>query len=191
MAGIGKFAKPAAGARPPAKKQSRYKGITAATPRDPMPHVGEYRLRVLEVAEGHNPGTGSDSYKVQFAIVAMNEDNDKHAIDDVVSMIQLVSGKAAQSGLSRTKAFVIAAAGFESEEDYDAFDPDGAFIDATTGVQNEYSERGDTLIGRLVDCQVTRGNTTKDGADYYREYAWAAVDEQEQEGVARPGAVDA
>jgi hypothetical protein len=171
--GIGKFNKPAAGARPPAKKKSRYAGIKAAQPRDPMPHVGEYIFRVLEVAEGHNPGKGTDSHKKTLEIVEL-DGTDQHAVGDSVVVIDLINGKGGPAGLGRVKAFTMAAAGFEDEEAYDAFDPDGEYIDSTC-------TEGGPLTGRLVACKVTRGNTVPDSTDYYRVYAWAPVGEEHQD----------
>jgi hypothetical protein len=181
---IGKFKAAGAGAaRPPVKKKSRYAGIKAAAPKDPIPHVGLYRLRVIEKEQGHNAGKGTDSYKTKFEIVELHDEDaaKHHNVGDVVIVFQLISGKAAVAGLPRVKSQVMAEAGYEDEDEYDAFDPDGLFIDATTGATNEYSEAGLTTIGRLVDCQVTRGNATPDGHDYYREYAWGVVPEEEQD----------
>lgn len=181
MTAIGKFNKPAGGTRAPAKKKSRYAGIKASTPRDSMPHIGEYILRVINIEEGHNPGKGTDSHKKSLEIVELDETAEKnHTAGDHVMVVDLISGKGGPTGLGRVKAFTMAAAGFESEEEYDAFDPDGEFIDSTC-------VEGGPLTGRLVACKVTRGNPTPDGNDYYRVYAWATVDEESQE-VARPGA---
>ena len=175
----GKFNRPAAGATP-AKKKSRYAGIQAAQPRDPMPHVGVYRFRVLACEEGHNPGKGHDSFKIKLEIVDLEPTNTHHKVGQSVSAIFLVSGPGGQAGLARTKAFVMAAAGFENEAEYDAFDPDGEFIDACAGAQNEYAARGDTILGRLVDCEVIRGNDIPGGTDYYRDFAWGVVPDAEQ-----------
>jgi hypothetical protein len=176
---LGKFTKPPVGGKPSGRK-SKYSGITAAQPRDPMPGVGLYRFRVLSCEEGHNPGKGTDSFKCRLQIVDLEEHNTQHKVGQTVFYLQLVSGPAGPSGLARVKTFVMAAAGFGSESAYDEFDPDGGFIDAITGVANGYSDAAETFIGRLVDCSVSRGNTTPDGTDFYREYAWAVVPEAEQ-----------
>lgn len=183
---IGKFNRPVAGA-PAGKKKSRYAGIQAAQPKDPMPHVGVYRFRVLECTEGHNPGKGTDSFKATLEIVDLEESNTHHSAGQRVVFIQLLSGKGGPAGLARSKSFVMAAAGFEDEAEFDAFDPNGEFIDACVGASNAYSERGDTIIGRLVDGEVLRGNTTPDGLDYYREFAWGVVPEDQQDAVAAAG----
>ena len=75
----------------------------------------------------------------------------------------------------------MATAGFEDEEAFDAFaGEEGEFLEAVTGAANAYSTDGQPLIGRFVDCQVTRGKQ-RDETDYYREFAWAVVPEEEQE----------
>jgi hypothetical protein len=154
-----------------------------------MPHAfpGVYRFRVDGCEEGHNPGKGTQSYKIALTIVGMadregNElqSNSFHHVGDTVNAIFMLTTAA---GLSRVKSFVVASSGFVDEEQYDAVDPDGEFIEATVGAKNDFSEKGFTIVGRLVDCEVTRGNATPEG-DYYREYAWGVVAEEEQaEGV--------
>lgn len=173
--------KPTAGkGAAPAKRKSKYAGISAAVPRDPMPVVGQYRFRTLECNEGFNPGTGTESFKTQLEIVEIFKGGDGHEVGDTVCVIHLISGKAGPSGLARVKAQVMASAGFEDEESYDEYDPDGEYIDAQTGADNDMSDKPG-IVGRLVDCDVTRGNPVGDTGDYYREYAWAPVSDDEQE----------
>jgi hypothetical protein len=187
----GKFNKPAAGARPPAKKKSRYGGIKAAAPKDPIPHMGTYRFRVAGIEEGYNEGKSTTSYKVSLELVLLDDRAEKHhSVGDTVVIPWVVDGaKNAQTNRGRVKAFVINAGGFESEEEYDSFDADGEFIDATTGVENAFSAY--TLIGRLVDAEVKRGNDVIDSktntptGDYYREYAWEVVDDEDQDQTPR------
>lgn len=183
---LGKFNRPATTASAPAgaKKKSRYAGIAAAQPRDPMPHVGVYRFRVLECVEGCNPGTNVESFKTTLEIVDLEEPNEHHKRGQRVTMVQLISGPSSVFGLPRTKSFVMAAAGYADEGEYDAFDPDGGFIDSCVGASNEYAKRGDTIVGRLVDCLVSRGNATPAGDDYYREFTWQPVDDAEQTAAA-------
>jgi len=145
-----------------------------------MPTVGDYRFRVVGCAEGNNPGTGNDSFKVSLEVVDSDGTDAFKSGDEGVAVF-IISGKGAQAGLSRVKSFVMAAAGYaiDDEGDYDEFDPEGDFIDSCTGAQNSFSEMGG-VDGRLVDCRVTRGGPTPDG-DYYREYSWEPVDDKDQE----------
>ncbi len=175
--GANKAATAASPARGGGKRRSRYAGIEASAPRDPMPTAGDYRFRVTECVEGHNPGTGTDSFKVKLEVVE-SDGSDANSEGENVLALFLVSGKGGQAGLSRVKSFVMAAAGYDDEEAFNEFDPEGEFIDSCTGAQNEFSDMGG-VAGRLVDCRVTRGNATPTG-DYYREYSWAPVGDDEQ-----------
>jgi hypothetical protein len=163
--------------KPAAPKKSRYAGIQAAAPRDPIPQPGAYRLRVLECEETSNPRTG-DWFRTTFEVV--DTEVAEHPIGSRVAMINQVSGSGAASGLARVKSFVMSAAGFEDESEYDTFDPEGGFIDSLVGAANEYSKEGHTIINRLVDCLVSRGNATKDGSDFYRNFTFAVVPDEEQ-----------
>lgn len=167
------------------KRRSKYGGVKAAEPRDPVPFPGIYRFRVVSVEEGHNRGRGTDSFKVSLEICQTLGDEVLDKPGDTVSAFWLTSGPAGPSGLSRVKSFVMAAAGYDDESEYDAFDPDGEFIDACAGQRNEYADAGLTIVGRYVDCEVTRGNPVvdrdtkevkigRDGKpDFYREFAWS------------------
>jgi hypothetical protein len=156
--------RPAAGARtPPPKKKSRYAGIVE-TNRDPMPDVGTYRFRLVSCEEATNPGTMKESIKIH-----------------VVPVTKV--GSEYEEGAQMLCLFMRTTAGFDSAEEYDAFDPDGEFIDSCMGVANEYSEAGATVVGRLVDCVVTRGKDTGNG-DWYRQYQWSVTPEDEQDQAA-------
>ncbi len=193
MAGIGKFAPrtaaaPAAGARPtrtPPKPVSRYAGIKAGEDRDPMLGVGDYRVRIAELLEGVNPGKGNRmSTKVGMQIVTIyDEANTQHREGDVVKAVHLHT----TAGLSELKRQVMQSAGYEVEEEFDAFEEgnEGALIDASLGRDNAFFQAGFTIVGRLVDVRVSKGNDTGSG-DYYRKYSWAVVDEAEQDLVAKP-----
>jgi len=169
----------AGGERTAPARKSRYAGVKASVPRTGMPAPGVYRFRVLSCEEGHNPGKGTDSFKADLEIVGIAEGGDGHAIGDVVTFVQLLSGRAGPAGLGRTKALVLAAAGYDDEAAFDDFAGEGEFIDAVVGHRNRYSEAGLTIVGRTVDCEVTRGRdivnptTQAPTGDYYREFAWA------------------
>ena len=155
-----KFTKPAAKTATPKKKVSRYAGIKASAPRDPMPVVGTYRFKWVSCEEGFNPGKGSSSFKVHLEIVSIDAGGEDHQVGQTVFFVQ---------------------------DEFDAFaGEEGEFLEAVTGEANEYSTDGQPLIGRLVDCQVTRGNARDDG-DYYREFAWAVVADEDGQEVPRCG----
>jgi hypothetical protein len=182
-----KFTKPAAKTPGTKKKVSRYAGIKASAPRDPMPVVGTYRFKWLSCEEGFNPGKGSSSFKVHLEVVSIDAGGEDHVAGQTVFFVQGISGKGQDAGLGRVKAAVMATAGFEDEDEFDAFaGEEGEFLEAVTGEANEYSTDGQPLIGRLVDCQVTRGNARDDG-DYYREFAWAVVADEDGQEIPRCG----
>lgn len=167
---IGQFqksnTKPAANAAksPPARK-SKWAGVKSSKPRDPIPHKGDYRFRLVR----GEPGRTGEWFKVILSIEDQAEGQTKHDLGDEVAILFRTIDDAGQS---RCKAFFVAVAGFEDDAAYDEFDPDGAKIDA-------FFERGEDseLAGRLVDCSVRRGKDTPDGSDYYREFEWAPVEQ--------------
>lgn len=200
--------------KPTKARRSKYAEANVELGRDPIPEEGVYRFRVLETEEGFNEGSGQDSFKVKVCAVEVGDDTPAKPGDEFM-VVFIVSGKGGPAGVNRAKELVMAAAGFgptmtdrqgmstrdlraaiaEAQEAYDAQDEEwgyrGAFIDALTGVDNGVD--GD-LEGRLVDCEVGRGNLRwKDpektvpaiGAngeqDYYRDYKWSVVPEEEQD----------
>lgn len=159
----------------PARK-SRYAGIQARGSYDPYPNVGEYIFRVTQITEGGNPAKGTETVKVTLEVLE-SEGEHAHQKGDTVFFSERTSGAGSQQGLSRIKAFMMAAAGFEDEEQYDEFDPEGFFIEACLGAENEYSGDDRTATGRLIGCKVSRGKDTPDGSDFYRNYVWSVVDQ--------------
>lgn len=166
--------------RAPRRKTSRYAGAQSSAPRDPMPTVGSYRFRVVGTETGSNPGKGTESFKAKLEVV-QSEGDQALAPDTTCVFLQLLTGKAGPAGISRVKRFAMFAAGFDNDADYDAWDPDGEFLDSL----EEVGDVEGGLNGRLVECDVSRGNdVTKNGVptgDYYREYTWYVVPEQEQD----------
>lgn len=171
-------------APPPAAPASRWAGIQSAQPRDPLLNAGAYRLRLVSLVYGFNPGSNTESSKATFEVIA-SEGAEANTPGEQGAVINLLSGKAGMQGMPRTKALVMAIAGASTDAEYNAFDPDGAFIDAAHGRANHRSAEAAALIGRLVDCRVTRGNAVKDEqgnptADYYRNHHWFVVPEDQQ-----------
>lgn len=183
--GAGGFKKTGAkgGAKTPAKKKgSRWAGVKSAQPSAPMLEVGDggvarYRLRYLRSEATENDGTGNETHKAYFN-VEVSEGPTPEGTEVVV--LNVINGKAKSSGLARVKAQTVAIAGHEDDETYDELDPDGELIDAMLGEANQFGEDGDPMAGRLVDTQVTRGKDTAKG-DYYRQYDWAVVSDDEQD----------
>lgn len=179
---MSKFKKPVPPPAAATKRQSRWADVKAAAPKIRMPNVGIYRFRVAACYETAHPKSGRLSVKTYLDIVEIYEGGEGHAVDERVFCLQFTSGDGMASGLGKVKAFVMNALGYDDEDAYDEHDPKGELLDAVldSELANERREEADTLIGRLVDAQVARGNDTADGKDWYREYEWAPVAEEEQ-----------
>lgn len=173
---MGSIRKPSATAKAPKApaNESRYK-VDSGDDRDPLLWPGVYRLEILSTEEKIHPVKKTATYKIMAKILDLDEGNQYHRVGDVGAVLQSVSNTV---GPKKVKQFVIAAAGYETQEDYDAFDPDAEFIDATTGRANRYSEQDCTLVGRIVDVEINRGPDTQDGKDFYRNCAWAPVEQE-------------
>jgi hypothetical protein len=175
---------PEALARP--AKKSRYKGIKSAQPKPPIPHAGDYRFQILQCEEGFNDGEQTHSYKITVGFVEVRQG--PHKVGEVATIPLVVEGsKAAAKNLQRLKAIFVAASGFESDEQYDAFDPSGHLFDVCAGTaESDNTMVCYTVVGRLFDCRISRGNDVKNKetgiptGDYYREYAPSVVSEEEQ-----------
>lgn len=174
---IGKFNRPAAG-KPPAKKKSRYAGIKESS-KEPMPTEGRYRFRLIGYEFATHPKSGRNSIKMHFSVVSASNGTPEGA--QQLALFFLTS-----AGQSDLKKSIRAVSGFDSEEEYDEFDPEGEFIGyVAEGEQNDYSHI--VVEGRLFDAIVTYGGdvinkeTGQPTGDKYRNYSWAVVPEDEQD----------
>jgi hypothetical protein len=134
---------------------------------------------------------GKSSVKADLEIV-LTDGECANAIGDKVVTIEMM-GNTGLPGERRTKAFILAAAGYEGDADFDAFNPDGEFIDAVLGEANDFSAAFPaTIVGRLVYVNVMRGNDVVDKTskqptgDFYREYEWGVVPEETQDTTPKP-----
>jgi hypothetical protein len=167
----------------PVQRVSKYANVEEQEDQDPMPVKGAYRLRYLGTEDNPSPKNKSVSwFRALFEIVEMDgaEAEAAHSVGDNVAVIQQSAGNGAPQGLPRIKSLIRHVAGYETEEEYDEYDPDALFIEACTGIANQYSEDAEAMKGRLVDVVVTRGREAPGKDDYYREYAWSIVPEDEQ-----------
>lgn len=113
-----------------------------------------------------------------------------------------VSGKGSDAGRTRMKKFIVAACGYADAASYNADDPEGWKMDYFLGETppDDYDVGPlETLVGRLVDFEVTQGNPIVDQEgtpkmyvnskgetvpDFYRNYRWEPVPEEDQETAA-------
>jgi hypothetical protein len=162
-------------------KASRFKGVSAAGDRVPQLGPGEY---ILEITSNEVSRERSEYFKLHAKVVEVLDDQsekgDPGEGDDVLAMLQCLSGASAKPGLSRVKAVSVALAGYEDEASFDEFDTDGLFCEH---VLNDGSDGCDAdgeaypdIVGMKVKVRVRRGKPTKDGDDYYRENSWSPVE---------------
>lgn len=100
-----------------------------------------------------------------------------------------VSSKALSATGPRVKALAMAVRGLTDEDEYNAWDPSGSFVDAIQGIDNgdcppddttTYAEYAAALVGSVqVEVIAVRGSTRDDG-DYYRNCTYKAVEAEGQ-----------
>lgn len=184
---------PAAPAPAAAFGASPWRGVQSAKPRSPMLGTGDYVVRVLSNELGYNPNSREQSFKGSVEVMWAAEGS-QTMVGERAAVINKLHGPSAELGYQRSKAYIVAAAGFESDAEYDAFDPNGDFAQAVTGTANAYSQEGYGIVGRLVRVRVSRGNdvidkvTKQPTGDYYREYSWSPIPEENQDQTKKPGA---
>lgn len=172
--------KPAAGKAKPKKKASRFGGEDPAD-RPPLLEEGDSRVRLVSIEEGHNPGTGNDSFKIKFQPLDF-EDSPHSSSDSEHSAVYMDTGR----GKKEFKEAIRAFAGYDDADEYEAFDPEFEFFEAVLGADNDFTAEAEQLIGRVADVRVTKGGTTKDGLDWYRRYEWAVVADDDSDQTESP-----
>lgn len=184
---IKSFSKPAASAPATSSKQkasggkSLWDGLTGAKERAPQLEAGGvYRCRLTGGRLSENEGTGNETAHFAYEVVDADEAGLKHfEPGDAATIFFIVNGKSKKSSFNRIFSMFSALAGYEDVEEFRDFDPTGASYKQLMGEGD-----GPDLTGRLVDIQVRRGNPTKDGQDYYREYSFAPVADDEEGQIA-------
>lgn len=157
------------GGTAPAKSQ--WGGIKSAQPRSPLlNNFGEsYTVEMVSCAETYNPKEGTESYKITFKIVETTDRAFK--VGDEAVVLFMKHGKARQVAMSKVKAMCTALAGFETDEEYDAADPEGTYI------SNSFTGEGENLLGEKAHVKVTQGSERKnEPGTYYAEYAWSPIE---------------
>lgn len=157
--------KPAGG---PAK--SRWAGIKSHKPRDPLLTRGEYRVRFLGAEVTFNKKTGNETFQTTVEVVDTG-DGSTVASGTVCKLLMIINGKSSDIGQGRVKAMHVAGAGYGSEDEYDAIDPDGSLIDATLN--------GAGLVGRLADVRVA--DVPGEGGRTFQEYEWFPFTEGQEQ----------
>lgn len=189
---VGVAPAPAQAYAPPAVAgANKYSGVKAAAGRHPQPQPGRYLFKVLKTYETTNPGKARQTYHADLEVVESMPANGQlmNPPGSTVGFLQVVNGSSATMGPPRVKAFVMAATGFETEEDYDQMDPLGNFINATAGARGGTYPDGSPIVdnplgGVYVACEVAAGNpVVKNGqptGEYYMQYSWAPAQAPDQ-----------
>lgn len=186
----GKFERPPAAApgsaQAPKQRTSRYKGIMNGEDKIDMPNVGQYVFRILSLSDANETRNAVGSTKLYVENVQC--DANQFAVGTKLKCVFMHT----DAGLKELGHAIMNAGGFESRDAFNAFDPDGWFIDTLLGdASTEYAKRGETVIGRLVYCECTRGNpvldkvTKQPTGGWYRNYAWTVVPEEQQDMLPR------
>jgi hypothetical protein len=136
-----------------------------------MLEVGIYRVRVVSCEKLIHPVKHSESFKALVEVLAAAEGAGS-MVGGTYAVLAMLSTIPGQKDMGR---FIIAAAGYDAEG-FSAEHGDGLFIDAVLG---DLPGEGNPIEGRVVDVEVRRGKDTGDG-DWYRNYQWEPVAEDEQ-----------
>jgi hypothetical protein len=179
---MNKFSKAAATKTSTAKKPtSRWAKVKASEDRAPIIARGEYTALHKGARIKDEQGTwGSISFEV---LTSTGED--ATPVGDEGIMLQGMDDRF-NIGLGKIKAYVMALIGCASDDEYDAFDPDGEFLDAVFGQFPEDEERAAELAAQVADMvtdreihfKVRKGKdivdkkTGEPTGDYYREFTW-------------------
>ena len=164
---------------PARRRVSRYKGIEAGEARVPLLPAGDYLLEVASHEEKQKH-TGAKTWAICTFLV-IDSDGLEAAKPGEQGAASFCVDTA--PGLKEFKRYAIAMSGHETEDEYDDFDPEGEFMDALFGEQNDMSSQAKAAIGTRVAVSITRGRDVTDDhgqstGDYYREYRWDVAGDQ-------------
>lgn len=166
--GRGEAAKP--------RRKGKWANVKAEDAKVPMPPPGDYKLEITNFERLTD--SGNDTLRVTFKILGIASggaavgtmDQDVNEDDECVVLF-MISGDGARAGMSRFKSFMVTAAGFETEDDFDDFSPDGSFIDDCIDAEGEAD-----IIGRELNGICRRGKPRKkEPEDYYRDWSWEVL----------------
>ena len=172
------------------EKKTRYGGIEPEEAKDPFPEKGKFRFRVVSFEEGIvREHDDVQNVRLTVEIVSTKSKELKECVGENRFVPFRVRGRGAKMGKGRMKAFIVAAAGYATNAEYDAIDPHGYMIEAFLGYRGKRHKefKGHTLVGRLVDCVVMQGNemidqeTGQPTGEFFMNYAWSPVADDEQD----------
>jgi hypothetical protein len=148
--------------------RSKWGGVKSAMSRSPiLDNFGkEYDLELVSYEETRNPNKGTETYKVTVKVLASDDPGMKDGSEAVI--LYSKHGRSLEAGMSKLKATSVAFAGMNSDDEYDAADPEGDFI------SNTFTGTGQNLIGERAHVKVHRGDEKeKEPGKYWPEYEWS------------------
>ncbi len=160
-----------AGRKAPAANESKwaraYSGSDAAGTKQPMfPEVGTYActFKGIEVTD---PAPGQR----EWLIAKFDHDGSEYA------QLFCMDNTSLASSLPRLKSMCMAIAGASDADEYNEWDPQGAFFSALQGFENDFSEFAEECKGSAqLNVIIARGNDTNDG-DWYRNPSFSVYEE--------------
>ncbi len=169
------MAKKKAGRTAPAANESKWQrafaGANAAGTKQPMfPEVGTFACTFLDL-EVPDPVPG----RKEWLIAKFDHDGTEYA------QLFCMDNTSLASSLPRLKSLCMAILGATDEDEYNEWDPRGAFLSALQGFDNDYSEFAEGAKGSAkLNVIIARGNETNDG-DWYRNPSFSVIAEDEEE----------
>lgn len=154
-------AKPTTAAKPAA---GRWGGIKSHQPKEPLLGIGEYRVQLLGCEITFNRKSGNETFQTLVEVLDAVEGS-ATPVGSKVKLLMIVNGKSKDIGEGRVKSMFVAFTGYGTDEEYDAADPQGSFIDQTLN--------GGGCIDRVADVRVTESGRSADGTKVFYEYEWS------------------
>lgn len=177
------------------RKKNRWAGVHSSEDRDPLPWTGDYVFRVKAVTVLTEQG---ETYRASLEAVEYSPPPNGTAegspgttqteVGDVVSFLQKLDGESWRAGGPQVKRFTKAVVGIETDEEFDALDPNGTLIDAGSGdLNDDYPEN--PLLGRFVAAEIRRGKDcgadSKYAGDFWRNWKWIPLPDEAQEELSK------
>jgi hypothetical protein len=182
----------------PKPKPRKFGAPSEHQPRDPMLDAGfSGKVRHIGAEELLHPVYKSLSWRVQFLVFGEEENGTRIALYMNTT-----------AGVAEYQRYCVAMAGYQTAAEFtefalsvmpdaDAEEAGDAFFSSVIGDANPFSEAGYTIERRLAHVVVTRGKPVIDKEtgqpklgpdgepDYYRNYKWTVVPDEEQDEAGR------
>lgn len=152
----------------PAAAKSRWGGIKSREARDPLLQRGTYLVELVGAEITFNRKSGNETFQTTVKVLHAEPGSVSQA-DSQCKILAIINGKSKDVGEGKVKAMSVAFAGYTSDDEYDAVDPEGAFIDETLN--------GRGFVGRTAIVEVT--DTTNDSGKVFQDYNWGVSEDSE------------